>query len=102
MRHRKKFNHLGRKTAHRKAMLSNMASTNGLLLAEAAMFALSEHMTRPEAQALVKKSCAESVKSGQHLREVLETQTDVKIDWENVFNPLNYTGLAGQIVDRLK
>ncbi|RLD50819.1 MAG: 50S ribosomal protein L17 [Bacteroidetes bacterium] len=25
MRHRKKFNHLGRKTAHRKAMLSNMA-----------------------------------------------------------------------------
>jgi large subunit ribosomal protein L17 len=27
MRHRKKFNHLGRKTAHRKAMLSNMASS---------------------------------------------------------------------------
>ena len=25
MRHRKKFNHLGRKTAHRKAMLANMA-----------------------------------------------------------------------------
>ncbi len=27
MRHNKKFNHLGRKTAHRKAMLSNMASS---------------------------------------------------------------------------
>ena len=27
MRHRKKFNHLGRKTAHRKAMLSNMATS---------------------------------------------------------------------------
>ena len=27
MRHRKKFNHLGRKVAHRKAMLSNMASS---------------------------------------------------------------------------
>ncbi len=27
MRHRKSFNHLGRKTAHRKAMLSNMASS---------------------------------------------------------------------------
>lgn len=27
MRHRKKFNHLGRKTAHRKAMLSNMAAS---------------------------------------------------------------------------
>lgn len=27
MRHRKKFNHLGRKTAHRKAMLANMASS---------------------------------------------------------------------------
>jgi len=25
MRHRKKFNHLGRQTAHRKAMLANMA-----------------------------------------------------------------------------
>ncbi len=30
MRHGKKFNHLGRKTAHRKAMLSNMA--NSLIL----------------------------------------------------------------------
>jgi len=27
MRHRKKFNHLGRKSSHRKAMLSNMASS---------------------------------------------------------------------------
>ena len=27
MRHGKKFNHLGRKTAHRKAMLSNMAGS---------------------------------------------------------------------------
>lgn len=27
MRHRKSFNHLGRKTAHRKAMLSNMATS---------------------------------------------------------------------------
>lgn len=27
MRHNKKFNHLGRKTAHRKAMLQNMASS---------------------------------------------------------------------------
>ena len=27
MRHGKKFNHLGRKTAHRSAMLSNMASS---------------------------------------------------------------------------
>ncbi|MFO0399740.1 MAG: 50S ribosomal protein L17, partial [Sphingobacteriia bacterium] len=27
MRHGKKFNHLGRKSAHRKAMLSNMASS---------------------------------------------------------------------------
>ena len=25
MRHNKKFNHLGRKTAHRKSMLANMA-----------------------------------------------------------------------------
>ncbi|MGL5683163.1 MAG: 50S ribosomal protein L17 [Marinifilaceae bacterium] len=27
MRHKKKFNHLGRKSAHRKAMLSNMAAS---------------------------------------------------------------------------
>jgi large subunit ribosomal protein L17 len=27
MRHKKGFNHLGRKTAHRKAMLSNMAAS---------------------------------------------------------------------------
>ena len=27
MRHKKSFNHLGRKSAHRKAMLSNMATS---------------------------------------------------------------------------
>ena len=27
MRHNKKFNHLGRKSAHRQAMLSNMAAS---------------------------------------------------------------------------
>ena len=27
MRHRKKFNHLGRKSGHRKAMLANLASS---------------------------------------------------------------------------
>src|SRR3546814_8187475 len=41
----------------RSRMHANIETTKGLALAEAASFALSIHLPRPEAQALVKKSC---------------------------------------------
>lgn len=82
-------------------MRSNLNASNGLILAEAASFALSAHMPRAEAQALVKDACGEVVKSGRPLMEILAEKTDASIDWAAVADPANYLGSAGELIDRI-
>ncbi|MEM7547176.1 MAG: lyase family protein [Pseudomonadota bacterium] len=79
------------------AMAATMEATDGLLLAEAAAFALAAHMPRPKAQALVKAACKTASADGRHLREVLAAMTDEPIDWDRVFDPAEYTGNAPEI-----
>lgn len=81
-------------TAQPKAMLKTIEATNGLMLAEAATFALAAHMPRPEAQALVKAACSEAKERGQHLKQVLIERTDAPIQWDSVFDPAAYVGAA--------
>lgn len=83
-------------------MRANIAATNGQMMAEAAMFALAEHMPRPEAQALLKTCSKEAASSGSSLRKLLQEKSDAPIDWDHVFDPENQTGLATKIADRLK
>lgn len=82
--------------ARPEAMAATMAGTRGLMLAEAATFALAAHMPRPEAQALVKAACARAA-SGGTLREALEAMTDAPVDWHRVFDPANHIGAAARI-----
>ncbi len=81
---------------------SNIAATHGFIMADAAMFALAKNMPHPEARKLVETCCTEASQTYRHLRDVLEEKSPVSLDWDNVFDPANYTGLATQIVDRLK
>ena len=83
--------------ARPEAMRATMDATGGLTLAEAASFALAEHMPRPEAQALVKAACKTATTEGRTLREVLATTTDAPVDWAAVFDPANYIGDAPRI-----
>lgn len=82
-------------------MLANIHATNGQMMAEAAMFALSEFMLRPEAQELVKTCSQTALTEGRNLQAVLIENTDAAIDWDAVFAPENYTGLSHELVDRL-
>ena len=82
-------------------MRANLDSSNGLILAEAASFALSEHMKRAEAQALVKEACGEVTRSGRPLMEILAGKTDAAVDWEVVADPVNYLGSADRLIDRI-
>ncbi|MGB0506283.1 MAG: class-II fumarase/aspartase family protein [Pikeienuella sp.] len=77
--------------ANQPAMVANMDRTSGLMLAEAATFALAEHMPRPQAQSLVKEACKTAAAEGRHLRDVLSKKTAYSIDWDQVFDPANYT-----------
>jgi len=82
-------------------MRANLEASNGLILAEAASFALSRHMARGEAQALVKQACLEVAKTGRPLMEILAARSDAPVDWVAVGDPANYLGSANALIDRI-
>ena len=80
-------------------MRRNLDATGGLCLAEAAVFALAEHMPRERARALVGDACREAKRSGEELIAVLERQTDAPVHWRTVEEPEHYLGSAVALVD---
>jgi 3-carboxy-cis,cis-muconate cycloisomerase len=76
-------------------MRANLGHTHGQTLAEAAVFALSAHMPKPDAQELVKAACRESLHTRTHMVEILSQKTDTPIDWQGLKDVERYTGLAG-------
>jgi 3-carboxy-cis,cis-muconate cycloisomerase len=81
-------------------MRDNLDASNGLALAEAASFALSAHMPRAEAQALVKEACGAVAETGRHLIDLLSERSDAPVDWDPVRDPENYLGVADALIDR--
>jgi 3-carboxy-cis,cis-muconate cycloisomerase len=79
----------------------NLADSSGLILAEAASFALSEFMSRAEALAMVKSACSQVLRSGDHLMTVLADMTDVPIDWDKLRDPSNHVGVSDRLIDRI-
>ncbi len=82
-------------------MRANLDSSDGLIMAEAASFALAEHMPRPEAQALVKECCKEAARDRRNLFEILKDKTDAPVDWQAVSDPANYLGEADALIRRI-
>jgi len=82
-------------------MRANLDASNGLILAEAAGFALARHMTRKDAQALVKEACRKVAETGQPLMEILPGMTDAPVDWSALAEPANYLGVADELIDRI-
>lgn len=81
-------------------MAHTIAATGGLMMAEAASLALTPHLGRETAQALVKSACLTAADTGQDLRAALATATDAPVDWQAVFDPANATGFAAGFADR--
>lgn len=84
----------------RNRMAANIEASGGLVLAEAASFALAAHMPRADAQVLVKDAAAEALASGRHLVDVLAGHCDAPVDWAALRRPENWLGVAGVFVDR--
>lgn len=82
-------------------MRRNLDAANGLILAEAATFALAAHLPCPRAQALVKAACAEAKASGRHLIDLLAETSDAPVDWPKLRDPANYLGAAETFIDRV-
>lgn len=87
-------------------MRKNLARSNYLVLAEAAVQALAAEIPRPEAQALVKQACGVAAAEGRSLVEVVkqkhsETAPQNKINWDALARPENYLGQGSYFIDRV-
>ncbi len=82
-------------------MRANLDASQGLILAEAATFALARHMARPKAQSLVKSACREAIGARRHMFDVLAERTKAPIDWEDLRRTEGSVGSAPLLVDRL-
>lgn len=81
-------------------MFGNMEASHGLLLAEAAAFALASGMPLPQSRLLVAQASRKSRASGEPLLEILERETEAEIDWEALRDPDNCLGSAANFLDR--
>ena len=72
----------------------------GLATAEAASFALAQHLPRAQAQVLVAQACRTAAGGGGHLLDILARQTDAPVDWPALRAPDTLLGQAPSLVDR--
>ena len=82
-------------------MAANLELSRGAMLAEAATFALAEHLGRDGADKLVKDALSRSAANQSNLFDELPKLTDVGIDWAKLRDPANYIGQADSYVERV-
>jgi 3-carboxy-cis,cis-muconate cycloisomerase len=82
-------------------MAQNLELSRGAMLAEAATFALADHLGRDAADKLVKEAIAKSAENASNLFDELPKLTDAPVDWDHVRNPVNYIGQSDVFIDRV-
>lgn len=83
-------------------MATNVAASNGLILAEAVAYALApEFMSRAEAAALVKDACRTALQQDRHLLDVMQELSLDDIDWQRLNEPAAYLGAANEFIDSI-
>ena len=82
-------------------MRLNVEQTQGLMLAEAAVYALRAHMDASAAKSIVTDGVKKALSSHRHLIDVLAVETSVPIDWEYLKDESNYLGATDQFIDRV-
>lgn len=89
-----------------KKMRENLFITKGLLMSEAVMMGLGDKIGRNYAHDLVYDICREVVKTGRPLIDLLEENEEIRKHadrkkLEELVDPANYLGVAGEMVDRV-
>lgn len=86
------------------AMATNLASTRGLIVAEAVMMGLAPYVGRKPAHDIVYQACCNSIDSARPLLDVLLGEESVRAkisakELEKLCDPMRYMGCAQQMVD---
>ena len=83
-------------------MRENIAASYGLMLAEAASYALAgASMSKASANQLVKEACQVVVQEGRHLIDVLKEKTDAPVDWDAIREESAYLGSTDTFINRV-
>ena len=87
-------------------MRRNLDLTNGMIVSEAVMMGLAPHIGRQVAHDIVYDACRDAVQAGKSLYDVLIEMPQITGALsgdaiKELCDPANYTGLAGEMVDRL-
>ncbi len=90
----------------RERMAANLNQTNGLLFAEAVSMALSKHIGKPAAHALVEQACRKAIREKQHLRIILQQDEEVRsmlsaTQLQSLFSPACYLGVNRKSIDQV-
>lgn len=83
-------------------MAANLATTRGMVFAEAASFALAGKMGRSEAQALVKQVAREVSNQEGHFLDALAKATQGAIDRKLIEKAALHAGPSNQMIDRVR
>lgn len=86
------------------AMMSNLSSTQGLIVGEAVMMGLAPFVGRQQAHDLVYEACKESIESSTSLFDALKKRDDVvkhvpEGRLKDLCDPINYLGASQLMVD---
>ena len=90
----------GSLAAHPERIAATFAADRGMMLAEAAVFALAARMPRPAAQELV-AAAVKATDAGGTLGQALAERVP-DLAWDDVLDPARQTGDAEALVDRLR
>jgi 3-carboxy-cis,cis-muconate cycloisomerase len=83
-------------------MRENVAHSNGLMLAEAAGYALAKTSVRKSAaNQLVKEACQVATKENRNLIDVIREKTDAPVDWMALREESTYLGSADAFINRV-
>ena len=84
-------------------MRANLELTNGMIMAEAVMMALAPEIGRAEAHIAVTSACKVANSENRHLCAIMKAGPHGKLlsdtEWDNLFEPITYTGRAGANID---
>lgn len=87
-------------------MAKNISRHNGLILAEAASYALARVMPRAAAHERVREASRRAAREDRHLIEVLRESLEgepaaAALDWAGLADPARYLGEAERLIDRV-
>jgi 3-carboxy-cis,cis-muconate cycloisomerase len=96
---------LGGLIVDEKKMLENLNISKGLIVAEAVMMGMAPHIGRQQAHDVVYDACRDVNENGGNLSQALQKIPEVTAHFSpeeinRLTNPINYLGMAPQMVDK--